>query len=86
MPCIKTFTTTNEKTSCQTSITISHIIKSVRHRYTPGGHTSQTCLPLDEELVKVPRGQGRKRDIVPLANVFLNPEDKRMGAKISTQE
>ena len=86
MPCIKKFTTTNEKTSCQTSITILHISKSVNHRYTPGGHTSQICLPLEEELVKVPRGQGRKRDTVSLEDAFLNPEDKRMGAKTFVQK
>ena len=59
--------------------------QSVKHRHIPGGHTSQTCLPLDEELVKVPRGQGRKRDIEALEDVSLNPEDKRKDTKTFAQ-
>ncbi len=49
------------------------------YTYIPGGHVVQTCFPSEEELVKVPRGHGRKKDIDALAAVFLNPEAKRTG-------
>lgn len=53
--------------------------------YIPGGHAVQTCFPLEVELVNVPRGHGRKKDIDALAAVFLKPEAKRTGTKTLPQ-
>lgn len=47
----------------------------------PGGHGLQTCFPLEEELVKVPRGHGRKKEIEKLPAISLNPEVKRAETK-----
>ena len=41
----------------------------------------QTCLT-SAELVKVPTGHGRKKSIVSLPPVFLNPDAKRVEIKV----
>ena len=45
----------------------------------------QPCLPLEEELVKVPTGHDRKNENVSLPVVFLNPEAKRTRIKVVPQ-